>query len=605
LSNNLSVWQKLLLVVLIPLTFELIFVISLGALLRYAQAESDRYEQSKELLLHFHRTESYFLQTTTMFMAHSDSPELLNKNLVTATHYYRETSEEIKKESAIRPELKESLAEVPALFDRALDITHRTVNLLGHRGTVDPMDVVTLRNQGLPLLIEFQQISQNVLRAELRMSTVAPEQLAQIRFWVVAALVIGMLVSVLLSGFAAYLFSSTIVERLKKIENNAHLLAMRSTLHDLPTGGDEIGMLAQSLQEAEHVLAETRSKELVILDVAADVICSLDRRLRFTAIGASAEPSWGHSATELLGESLLSIISPASEDTCRRTLKRIEQSGIDGHFECEILGKDGRAKDTLWQVSWVQANNSFYCVAHDISERRAADRMKQRFVAIVSHDLRTPLSSVSASLSLLNRGARGVLTTEAAKILDQAETSLERLMDLIRDLLDLEKLEAGKAVMDLQCVSALDVCSAARDSVEFLAKSHDVAILMPHGDAAIIGDERRLVRVLINLLSNAIKFSPRGSTVKITIKDLGDSTEISVHDQGPGIPEKDRQLIFEKFGQSKATTNAANKGTGLGLAIAKYIVQSHNGKIGCDSTEAVGTRFFLIIPNFKDKEDLE
>ena len=604
MSNNLSVWHKLLLLVLVPLSFELIFVISLGALLRYAQEESDRYEQSKDLLLHFHMADRYLMHTLSILMADSKNPSLVNVHLDIATRQFRQTSEEIRKSASIRPELKESLVEVPALFEQAISVTHQVGNLLNKRGGIDNKKLGAVRNQVFALLIEFQRISKSVLQAELQMSTVAPEQMAQIRFYVISVLVVGTLTSTGLTAFAAYVFSNTILLRLKKIENNARLLGIRAPLSSLPTGNDEIGALAKSLQEADRVLAETRSKELAILDVAADVICSLDRRYRFTAIGAAAEPSWGYPLNELLGESILSLQSQESERSCRAALERIGQSG-DGEFETELLCKNGSIKDVLWKVSWLKENNNFYCVAHDISERRAADRMKQRFIAIVSHDLRTPLSSISATLSLLNRGARGVLTQEAKTILSKAENSLERLMDLIRDLLDLEKLEAGKVVMDLSCVSVLDVCSAARDSVEFLAKSLDVSIVIPHGDAAVLGDERRLVRVLINLLSNAIKFSPRGSTVTVSLTDLGNSTEIGVLDQGPGVPAADRELIFEKFRQSKTKTSSAIKGTGLGLAIAKFIVQGHNGTIGCTSQTGIGSKFYVVIPNFKDEENVE
>ncbi len=169
-------------------------------------------------------------------------------------------------------------------------------------------------------------------------------------------------------------------------------------------------------------------------------------------------------------------------------------------------------------------------------------------------------------------------------------------MDLIRDLLDLEKLEAGKVVLDLGAVSSLDVCSAACDSVEFLARSLSVKIVRANKDTVLLGDERRLLRVLINLVSNAIKFSPRGSTVTVSVTDLGSSTEISVSDQGPGIPAEDQELIFEKFRQS--STQSSVKGTGLGLAIAKLIVEGHNGFIGVKSVLQQGSTFYIRIANF-------
>jgi signal transduction histidine kinase len=304
-----------------------------------------------------------------------------------------------------------------------------------------------------------------------------------------------------------------------------------------------------------------------------------------------------------LAESLFSLHVKENEPHIRASLEAIAQSSVDAEFESQLLCKDGSIKDILWKVNWAQSGQSFYCVAHDISERRAAERMKQRFISIASHDLRTPLSSISATLSVLTAGGKGELPQNTQQVLQKADNSLERLMDLIRDLLDLEKLEAGKVVISMSVVSAMDVCSASCDSLEFLAKSLGVQIARPFGDAALYADERSLVRVLINLISNAIKFSPRGSTVKLTIQDMGLMTEISVIDQGPGIPVEDRELIFEKFRQSKSTSSTAVKGTGLGLAISKLIAEAHGGSIGVDSAEGQGSRFYIRIPNFKDEDE--
>jgi signal transduction histidine kinase len=137
--------------------------------------------------------------------------------------------------------------------------------------------------------------------------------------------------------------------------------------------------------------------------------------------------------------------------------------------------------------------------------------------------------------------------------------------------------------------------------VEFLARSLGVKIVKPNNDSLIFGDERRLVRVLINLISNAIKFSPRGSTVVVALKNLGAATEVTVADQGPGIPEEDRELIFEKFRQSKSESSV--KGTGLGLAIAKLIVEGHGGVIGVNSVLQKGSTFYIRIPNFDGGDD--
>ncbi len=599
-----SVWHKLLLLVLVPLVFEIIFVSSLALLLGYAEEQTDKYEKSKEVVLRFHMSQAALLRSmTAVVLSFTRGSTDLSAEFDRAIVSMRDSRNMIASTVDIRPELADAIAPVPKLLDRALSMSAEGRAIMTNPNIGYRKRPKFIRQSLLPLLFEFQPIAGNLLLAEDDMRVVAPRELDSIRLAVIVILAVGILFSIIISIVAAMIFSRNILRRLQVIEENAQLLAMRAPFKASAVEYDEIGKLTQALEEANHVLAETRRKELAILDVAADVICSLDKRFRFTAVGAASLPSWGYEPDQLLAESLFSLHVKENEPHIRASLEAIAQSSVDAEFESQLLCKDGSIKDILWKVNWAQSGQSFYCVAHDISERRAAERMKQRFISIASHDLRTPLSSISATLSVLTAGGKGELPQNTQQVLQKADNSLERLMDLIRDLLDLEKLEAGKVVISMSVVSAMDVCSASCDSLEFLAKSLGVQIARPFGDAALYADERSLVRVLINLISNAIKFSPRGSTVKLTIQDMGLMTEISVIDQGPGIPVEDRELIFEKFRQSKSTSSTAVKGTGLGLAISKLIAEAHGGSIGVDSAEGQGSRFYIRIPNFKDEDE--
>ncbi len=600
MSIRLSIWHKLLLLVLIPLLFEISFVVLLAGLLRYAEQESDRYEQSKDMLLQFNVVQSAVVRTmTTIVVSGSHDPSRFDR-VDSAIVEGRRAVASMGKSVKLRPEMKEVMAPASELFESAVHVVQRAKqDFLS--GQPSEVQLSRMRKAALPVMLDFEQFSKNLLSVESQMKTAAPKELERIRDYVCWLLVLGTVTSIGISIAAAWFFLHDILKRLRVIEENARLLAMRTPLKNFPMGNDEIASLDTALKQAEGVLDDARRKELAILDVATDVICSADKRFRITAAGAASLQAWGYPSEELLGRSILALQTKESEPAFRVALEEIAHSGQSSEFESQLICDNGSVKDFLWKVNWSPDNQSFYCVAHDISERRAADRMKQRFIAIVSHDLRTPLSSISATLSVLLAGAGG-LSEQAQSILRKAEASLERLMDLIRDLLDLEKLEAGKVVLDLGAVSALDVCTAACDSVEFLAQSLGVKIVRTNRDAALLGDERRLVRVLINLISNAIKFSPRGSAVTITIEDQGAVSEISVSDQGPGIPADDQELIFEKFRQSKNTATTAVKGTGLGLAIAKLIAEGHNGEIGVDSTVGKGSRFFIRIPNYDQGE---
>jgi PAS domain S-box-containing protein len=590
----LSIWHKLLLIVLIPLVFEVSFVALLANQLQSAQQASEQYENSKEALLTFNQAQSAIVHTMTKVVMGGSADATKFDGVDQAIQIVSRASTKMQALVSNLPELKDVMAPAPELFASAIRAVERGRNDF-RTGVPSDIQILNMRKAGLPMLLDFDELSKNLIDVEKRVNSVGPAEIERKRNSVLILLVVGTVMSIVISMGAAWFFVNDILKRLRIVEENARLLAMRSPLKNFPMGDDELAKLDESLHKAGTVLDDSRRKELAVLDVATDVICSADRRFRITAVGAASLQSWGYAPDDLLGRSILTLQSKDSESSFREALENIATTHGTVDCESQIICEDQSLKDFLWKVNWSHETQSFYCVAHDISERRAADRMKQRFIAIVSHDLGTPLSSISATLSVMLAGA-GNLTDAAKNVLKKAEASLERLMDLIRDLLDLEKLEAGKVVLDRRAVSALDVCSAACDSVEFLARSLGVKLVKPNNDALIYGDERRLVRVLINLVSNAIKFSPRGSTVIVALKDLGQVTEMTVADQGPGIPEEDRELIFEKFRQSKSQSSV--KGTGLGLAIAKLIVEGHGGVIGVNSVLQKGSTFFIRIPNF-------
>ncbi len=230
------------------------------------------------------------------------------------------------------------------------------------------------------------------------------------------------------------------------------------------------------------------------------------------------------------------------------------------------------------------------------AERRREEiqELKQRFVQMISHDLRTPLTGVYVFLSLLARGA--IRQDDLPRKAQQAERSIERLIALVNELLDLEKLESGMMKMDFAPVSVASILERSDESVAEFAERHNVTIELPAVECELTADEGRLVQVLVNLLSNAIKFSPDGSTVTVYIVEKPESIEFRVKDRGRGVPEKYREAIFERFKQVEASDATSKGGTGLGLPICKAIVEQHGGTIGVETREGEGSEFWFRIP---------
>lgn len=236
-------------------------------------------------------------------------------------------------------------------------------------------------------------------------------------------------------------------------------------------------------------------------------------------------------------------------------------------------------------------------VFHNMAERLAeAARRKQEMIAMVSHDLKTPLTSIQASLTLLSEGVLGSMPEAAGKEVQIAENNTTRLIDLINDLLDIEKLEAGQLKIHPSDIPLARVFERSLESVGTLAEKQGIKIAVPAADLKVHADSDRLVQVIVNLLSNAIKFSPSGSTISIIASAMAGSLEVRVVDQGRGVPDQYKQMIFERFQQVELSDSQKRKGTGLGLPICKAIIEGHGGTIGVESEEGKGSTFWFRVP---------
>jgi two-component system, sensor histidine kinase and response regulator len=235
----------------------------------------------------------------------------------------------------------------------------------------------------------------------------------------------------------------------------------------------------------------------------------------------------------------------------------------------------------------------------DISQRREVERLKDEFVSTVSHELRTPLTSIRGALGLLEGGVTGSLPEEALGMVQIARVNADRLIRLINDLLDLEKIEAGKLELKIAPLSAPQLVASTLDGLRAAADAVGVELRAAAVAPEIVrGDEDRLVQVLTNLVSNAIKFSPRNGVIDIRVEAAAAArVRFSVSDHGAGIPEAHRARLFSKFHQVDSSNTRGKGGTGLGLAISKAIVEQHGGEIGLYSRVGHGSTFWFELPS--------
>jgi signal transduction histidine kinase len=270
--------------------------------------------------------------------------------------------------------------------------------------------------------------------------------------------------------------------------------------------------------------------------------------------------------------------------------------------QIEIPRRDGQRTGELRVVDCEWSGRPAYLVVVlDISERKRVERLKDEFVATVSHELRTPLTSIAGALGLLAGGAADKLSDSALRLITIAHANCQRLVRLVNDILDIEKIESGAIAFDLQRVEVHSLVAQVVEANQTNAEERGVRIRLNAASAAleVQADPDRLAQVVTNLLSNAIKFSAAEEEVTVAIADIGGAARISVQNRGPGIPEAFRARVFEKFAQADSSDARTKGGTGLGLSIVKQIVTRLGGKVAFEDAPGGGTVFHVDLPRWK------
>jgi signal transduction histidine kinase len=239
-------------------------------------------------------------------------------------------------------------------------------------------------------------------------------------------------------------------------------------------------------------------------------------------------------------------------------------------------------------------------IFEDITQRHEIERMKKEFVSMISHDLRTPLTSIQCFLSVVADGAFSDVENlqRRAKIIEGEST---RLINMINNLLNIDRMESGRLEMFMDAVLLPELVERSVQAVSSLADHRAINLQtdLPTEEVHLLADLDYAIQVLVNLLSNALKFSPKGATVTVRGEATADEVKVTVLDKGRGIPMEFRNRIFNRFGQATISNARVKGGSGLGLAISKLIVEQHGGTIGFDSEEGQGTAFWFTMKRLK------
>jgi PAS domain S-box-containing protein len=375
---------------------------------------------------------------------------------------------------------------------------------------------------------------------------------------------------------------------------------------------DQLGLLRDLARIAENELnreelstalaarRESEARMAAVMDAVAEGIVTFDSAGRVLSANPAAERAFGIGPRQLSGTRVEERLTAAGWEEIAPLL------GLAGGSP-SLLGRrrivEGRRADgsvfpleLVITGTVVDGEPLFIAIGQDVTERMEVERLKDEFVSVVGHELRTPLTSIRGSLGLLEGGLAGELPGEAAEMVAIARTNTDRLVRLVTDILDIERIEAGRADLEPVPVAVAELLEAARGVVQIVADGAGVTLDCGDAEGVVLADADRIVQALTNLIGNAVKFSPAGSAVRASAGIEGDVVRFTVADEGRGIPPEQLEAIFERFRQVDASDRREKGGTGLGLAIARAIVDEHGGRIWAESAPGRGTRFHFTLP---------
>jgi PAS domain S-box-containing protein len=356
-------------------------------------------------------------------------------------------------------------------------------------------------------------------------------------------------------------------------------------------------------KQIEEALRISQVRFSGILDIADDAVISINGKQQITLFNQGAEKIFGYTAKEAIGQSLDLLLPSRFAISHRHHVSDFGQSSSEARRmgeRREIFGrrKNGDEFPAEASISKLQLKGEtiFTVILRDTSDRKVVERMKDEFISIVSHELRTPLTSIHGSLGMLASGLLDAEPETGKRLLEIAVDSTERLIRLINDVLDVERIESGKVTMDKQNCNVADLMTNAGNVMQAMAEKFSVTLCVTPLSLEIWADSDRIIQTLTNLLSNAIKFSPQGGTVCLSATHQSDRVLFEVKDEGRGVPSDKLETIFERFQQVDASDSRNHDGTGLGLAICRNIVEQHGGQIWVESTLAEGSTFYFTLP---------
>ncbi len=590
-----SIARKGMILAGVPLVFELVFIVALLILFYQAQSVSTRAMNSKlviaetEAMLHVvwdgfqqagqalvtqRRIDSAKLDLLTRkavrkldsmrSLAAGDVIQL--RNIARLDEAFQGARKEV---SSARKAMEEKQPWAGEIYARMLSRQYRNLRTMG------------------------DEITNRELKKQEKMPLTSGESLMLVNFGVLT----GIIVNVLIALFLANFFARGITDRISAIVDNIQRMKEDQQL-SAPTEGDndEIAVLDREFHAMASSIIDARKKEQALVGNVRSVICSLNKELNFTKVSDEASRIWGqHDFLQINLSQLCHEKEWPDIESRFRVCKSSREMSMQ--MDIQMVPSTGVSVWMHWSVFWSREHMSFFCVAHDITQQKELQDLKRDFAQMISHDLRSPLQSVSAFFEILEWGLYGTLNERGISKVKNVNRTIGHLIRLINNLLDLEKLDAGMMELSIDSISLRTIVETSFELISDLAARRKLSVHIDiDAEMKIPLDQDKMIQVFQNLLGNAVKYSPVGGEIEVRSRQRGNYIEVEVIDNGQGIPIEEQDKIFDRFHQVKNAQGKQVAGTGLGLAFCKQIVDLHGGQIGVESTEGISTTFWIILP---------
>jgi len=384
----------------------------------------------------------------------------------------------------------------------------------------------------------------------------------------------------------------------RKTENGEDL-----TVHFIPLLNDSQEVYAGliiALDITDIKQAEEKSAKLAaIIESSDDAIISKTLESVITSWNDSAERMFGYTAEEIIGETIYKLIPPDRQDEEPRIISRLKTGERVEHFETQRMTKHGTLLDVSLSISPVKDKQGNIIgvskIVRDITERKLDENRKNDFIGMVSHELKTPLTSLTAIVQVLSARLKNSGDAFVPGALDKATLQVKRMTNMINGFLNISRLESGKILIEKRPFKVDQLLREMIDEAELTVSTHQIEFA-GCGDLEVNADRDKIGSVISNLISNAIKYSPKGKVVQVKCEASDETLTVSIKDEGIGINPDDMEKVFDRYYRVVTDYNQHISGFGIGLYLSAEIIKRHDGRIWVESEPGVGSTFYFALP---------